>query len=152
MVHGIGGIAEKMFRGYLPETRRERDLQEHQIQGCMFSCMLPPFPYSNAVSYNRKWGVVADYASKKKFQPPILGFPPHLHFGNEHFQVLTASNRSLVTPRLALKRLPTLNPCLFQANSCADDFWLATLSYNAGLSQCRIGGAPTWLNQEALKE
>lgn len=31
VVHGIGGLVEKMICGHQSETRRERELQEHQV-------------------------------------------------------------------------------------------------------------------------
>jgi len=30
VVHGIGDLVEKMFRGHCSETGRERELQDHQ--------------------------------------------------------------------------------------------------------------------------
>jgi len=31
VVHGIGGLVEKLLRGHRSETRRERELQDHQL-------------------------------------------------------------------------------------------------------------------------
>jgi hypothetical protein len=31
VVHGIGGLVERLLRGHRSETRRERELQDHQV-------------------------------------------------------------------------------------------------------------------------
>jgi hypothetical protein len=74
---------------------------------------------------NRKW---ADMPQNWTLSF-ILGCSPHFREGNERFQALTAPNVRHVTPRLALKRLITLNLFLFQASSLRGQLLKAALGH-----------------------
>jgi hypothetical protein len=117
VVHGIGGLVEKKVCGHQSETRCERELQDHQVEGCMISCKLPPITCCLTIGDK---GVVTDFATKLDSLLFILGYPTpmrSLRCTSECLQALTAPDLRHVTPRLALKRLATFSPFLFQASS-----------------------------------